>query len=114
MKANRLLVSMLFGIGLTGVSSGGFAQVDEAAATATLKRNNCTKCHAVDKAKKGPAFKKVAEKYKGKADAENKLHDMVTKEPTVKFDDGTEEKHKVIDTQDPKELKNLFQYILSR
>jgi len=114
MTTHHLVISMLVAIGLTGTAAIAMADVDDAAAMDTLKRNNCTGCHAIEKSKKGPSYKKVALKYKGKADAEKKLLDMVTKEPLVKFEDGSEEKHKLIDTQDPKELKNLFQFILSR
>lgn len=111
---NLSLKTLVAAIGLTALTSTAFADVDEAAATATLKRNDCFKCHAVDKTKKGPSYKKIAAKYKGKADAEQKLLDNVTKEPKVKLEDGSEENHKKIDTKDPKELKNLFQFILSR
>ena len=41
-------------------------------AQALAKKNECTKCHAVDKEKKGPSYKKIAAKYKGKADGEEK------------------------------------------
>jgi cytochrome c len=37
------------------------------------KANGCMNCHAVDTKKVGPAFKEVAKKYKGKADAEATL-----------------------------------------
>jgi len=114
MHVNRILVSALFAAGVMSLSSVTSAQVDEGIAKETMKRNDCSKCHSVDKAKKGPSLKKIAAKYKGKADAEQKLLDNVTKEPTVKFEDGTSEKHKRIDTDDPKELKNLIQYILTR
>ncbi|MFZ6816772.1 c-type cytochrome [Undibacterium sp. Ji22W] len=33
------------------------------------KKNNCMNCHGVDKKIVGPAFKDVAKKYKGNADA---------------------------------------------
>ena len=46
---------------------------DADAANKMAKDNGCTKCHSVDKTKKGPAFQKTAAKYKGKADAEAKL-----------------------------------------
>ena len=39
------------------------AAPDAGAATALAKDNGCTKCHAVDKAKKGPPYQKVAAKY---------------------------------------------------
>ena len=108
-----VLVPALMSVGLLAASSGA-AAFDEDAAMATLKRNDCTKCHAMEKTKKGPSYKKVAEKLKGKPDAEKKIMDNLTKEPLVKLEDGTEEKHKKIDTTDPKELKNLMDFILSR
>ena len=37
------------------------------------KSSGCLNCHAVDTKKVGPAFKDVAAKYKGKADAEATL-----------------------------------------
>ncbi len=88
--------------------------VDEDAAKALAKKSDCTKCHAVEKSKKGPSFQKVAAKWKGKPDAESKLIDNITKAPKVKLDDGTIEEHKVVDSKDPKEIKNLVQWILSR
>ena len=95
-------------------SSGGAFAADEAAATALMKKNDCTKCHAVDKDKKGPAYKKVAAKYKGKADAEEKVTHSITAGGKVKLSDGTEEDHKVIGTKDPKEIKNVVQWILAQ
>ena len=90
------------------------AAVDEDAAKALFKKNDCTKCHAVDKTKKGPSLKKIAAKYKGKADGQAAAIKNMTTGSKVKLDDGTEEEHKVIDTKDEKELKNLADYILSR
>lgn len=90
------------------------AAVDEVAAQALAKKNDCFKCHAVDKTKKGPSLKKIAAKYKGKADGEEKVVKNMTTGPKVKLEDGTEEEHKIIDTKEPKELKNLAQWILSR
>ena len=90
------------------------AAADADAAEALLKKNNCTKCHSVDKAKKGPSFKKVAEKYKGKPDGVDKIIKNITTGPKVKLDDGSEEEHKIIDTKDPKALNNLAEWILER
>lgn len=86
---------------------------DEDAARALAKKNDCFKCHAVDKSKKGPSYKKIAEKYKGKPDGQSKLITNFTTEPMVKLSDGKEEKHKVIDTKDINEMKNLADWILS-
>ncbi len=51
------------------------AQADEALA----KKHNCTACHQLDKKSVGPAYKDVAKKYKGQADALAKLSDKVKK-----------------------------------
>lgn len=94
-----------------GLSLPAYA-ADDAAAQALIKENNCGKCHAVDKDKKGPSYKKVAAKYKGKADAEARLTDFVTKSPKVKLDDGTEEDHPIIKTKDMAAIKNLANWWL--
>jgi cytochrome c len=86
---------------------------DAAAAQALLKKNECTKCHAVDKEKKGPSYKKVAAKYKGKADAEKSLEKNLTTTPKVKLDDGTEEEHKALKA-DAAAMKNLIEWILAQ
>ena len=88
--------------------------VDADAALTLAKKNDCTKCHAIDKIKKGPAYKKVAEKYKGKADGQASAIKNMTTGPKVKLDDGSEEDHKVIDTKDAAALKNLADWILSQ
>lgn len=85
---------------------------DADAANKVLKADGCTKCHAIDKSKKGPAYQKVAAKYKGKADAEAKLTDFLTKSPKVKMDDGSEEEHKAL--KDASQAKNLVQWILAQ
>ena len=90
------------------------AAPDEEAAKALMKANDCTKCHAVDKTKKGPALKKIAAKYKGQPDGQAKLITNFTTSPMVKLADGTEEKHKAVDSKDLKELKNLADWILAQ
>jgi cytochrome c len=52
-----------------GITAAGAANAQEALA----KSSGCLNCHAVDAKKMGPAFKDVAAKYKGKADAEATL-----------------------------------------
>ena len=87
--------------------------VDDAAAQALLKSNDCGKCHAVDKKKDGPSFKETAGKLKGKADAEDKLYTHLTTAPKVKID-GKEEEHKKIKAKNDAEIRNLVRWILSR
>lgn len=49
-------------------ASGAFA-LDAAAAKALASKSACLACHAVDKKLVGPAYKDVAAKHKGQADA---------------------------------------------
>jgi cytochrome c len=118
MKGNKMKSHFFAGLLLTALtamfmSTSFSAEIDADAAKSLAKRNDCFKCHAVDKAKKGPSYKSIAAKYKGKAGAEASLIKQITTAPKVKLDDGTEEDHKVIDTKDPKEMKNLVNWILS-
>ncbi|MBA3057735.1 MAG: cytochrome C [Gammaproteobacteria bacterium] len=109
-SVSALSASVLFALG--GMAPA-HAAVDVDAAKALGKSNDCLKCHAADKDKKGPSMKKIAAKYKGKPDAQEKLIKSMTDGHMVKLTDGTEEKHKVIDTKDPKELKNIADWYLS-
>jgi cytochrome c len=110
-KTSLLLAaaSLFAMIGATPVN----AEVDADSAKAIYKKEKCNKCHSPDKSKSGPSFKKIAAKYKGKPDAEEKVVKAFTTGPTVKLDDGSEEKHKIVKTEDPAQLKNLAQWILS-
>lgn len=60
MRTFVLCVLLAAGMFATGVAS----------ANADLAQANCGKCHEMDKKKKGPSWKTMAGKYKGKADAE--------------------------------------------
>ena len=100
---------------LLGVAAAGLAraQVDAGAAQALAKRNDCFKCHAIDKTKKGPAYKRVAARLKTKPDGVEVIVEHITSGRLVELEDGTTEKHKVVDTTDPAELANLARWILS-
>ena len=89
------------------------AAFDADAAQALAKKNDCFKCHAIDKTKKGPSFKKISAKYKGKPEGQEKALKNMTAGEKVKLEDGTEEDHKIIETKDQKEMKNLADWILS-
>ena len=114
MNRKYLLICTLLGLSSAMTVPSSSAAVDEEAAKALAKSNDCFKCHAIDKEKKGPSYKKIAKKFKGKPDGEEKAIKNMTTGPKVKLDDGTEEEHKIIDTKDPKQLKNLAQWILSQ
>jgi cytochrome c len=99
---------------VVGISATAFAGVDAEAAKATARQNNCFKCHSADKEKDGPSFNKVAAKYRGQADAEQRLITHITTGEKAKFPDGHEEDHKIIKTKDMAEIKNLIGWILSQ
>ena len=99
---------------LLGFALPATAAVDTDSAVKLAKESGCTKCHSVDKAKKGPSYQKVAAKFKGKADAEAKLTDFVVKTPKVKMEDGSEEDHKAVASKDASQVKNLVQWILAQ
>ena len=109
----QIITAMLFAFSAAMIIPTQASAFDEDEAKALAKRNDCFKCHAVDKTKKGPSYKKVAAKYRGKPDAQSKVITNITTEPMVELSDGTKEKHKLIDTKDMDELKNLADWILS-
>jgi cytochrome c len=111
MKSHPLLAAAVVALAFTAPAA---AAPDADAALKLSKESGCTKCHSVDKTKKGPSFQKTAAKYKGKTDGEAKLIDFVTKSPKVKLDDGTEEDHKAVQTKDAAQVKNLVQWILAQ
>jgi len=78
----------------------GVQAQDVAAGEGALKASGCLKCHSVSAEKAGPAYKAVAAKYKGQADAAAKLE---------KFIGGHEGGVKAKD-----QTKNVVAYILSR
>ena len=97
------------------LASTAFAAVDADAARDLADQNDCFKCHAIEKTKKGPSYKKIAAKYKGKeAEGEKNIIKNITTGPKVKLEDGTEQDHKIIDTKDAKQLDNLVRWILSQ
>ncbi|MCA3250692.1 MAG: c-type cytochrome [Pseudomonadota bacterium] len=55
------------------IVAGALLAAGAAQANADLANKHCSKCHEMDKKKKGPAYKATAAKYKGKADAEASL-----------------------------------------
>ena len=111
-KIGRALGACSMVCALAGLSPAALG-VDEAAAQALAKKNDCLKCHSVDKDKKGPSYQKIAAKYKGKPDGEEKAIKNITMGQKVKLEDGTEEDHKIIDTKDVKVQTNVARWMLS-
>lgn len=67
---NRTLITLAMALSVAAP-----AMADEALA----KSKNCMACHAIDKKLVGPAYKEVAAKYAGQADAEAMLVTKVQK-----------------------------------
>jgi cytochrome c len=102
-----------FAIALTTLCFSAHAEVDADAAKAFAKQNNCFRCHGVDKDKDGPSFTKSAAKFKADPKGEEKLLHHLTSGEKAKFPDGHEEAHMILKSDDPKEIKNLVDWILS-
>jgi cytochrome c len=115
MKATTSITTLLAsGIAalLLGTAAPSFA-VDADAAQALARKSNCMKCHSVSAKKEGPSFKETAAKYKGKADAEQKLITHLTTNPKIKVD-GKEEEHDSLKTKNDADVRNVVQWILSQ
>ena len=113
-KEPKRALALVPGIAALLVAAPGASfALDEDAATALMKKSDCTKCHSVDKKKEAPPWKELAAKLKGKADAQATVIKHITTGPKVKLEDGSEEDHPVIKTKNQDEIKNLTDWILS-
>lgn len=108
----KLLTTLAVACGLMATSIAN-AAVDAAAAQALMKKSACMTCHAVDKTKAATSFKDVAKKYKGKADAQDKLVKHITTKPIVEKD-GEKMPHAAIKSGDAAEIRNVVEWILSQ
>lgn len=99
---------------LFGSAGAAIAQAKADAETLTLMKNSdCFKCHAVARKKDAPSYKEIAEKYKGKPDAEALVLKHITTSPKVKVE-GKEEEHENLKTKNEAEIRNVVRWILSR
>ncbi|WP_292932629.1 c-type cytochrome [Noviherbaspirillum sp.] len=94
------------------ISGHAFA-ADAVAAEKLARQEGCLRCHGIERGKDGPAYKEVAAKFRGKADAEARLLHHLSSGEKAKFPDGHEEEHKIPKTKDMDQIKNLVQWILS-
>lgn len=109
---NKLKMTLLALTSLALTTSAAFA-LDDAGREALMKDSKCLKCHALDKKKDGPSFRVTAEKYRGKADAEQKLYTHLTTGPKVKID-GEEETHVKLKTENEADIKAVIAWILGQ
>lgn len=105
-------VAVAVAVGVATLGFPAYAAVDEEAARALATKSKCFNCHSVETKKDGPAYKAVAKKYRGKADAEDKLFTHMTTAPVVKVD-GEEQDHQIVKTRDKPAILNLVRWILS-
>src|SRR5215207_4751420 len=103
MMLARFTLTLCLALLTTG---NALADVDIAAAETLVKKSGCLKCHSVTQKKEGPAYRSVAEKYKGKPDAEQKLFTHLTTNPKVKVD-GKEEEHDSLKTKNESDVRNV-------
>jgi len=92
----KVLVMML--VASIGLVAANLSNAQEALA----KSSGCLNCHAVDTKKMGPAFKDIAAKYKGKADAEATLVAKI----------GGAKDHPAVKAS-PDDVKSLVKWVLS-
>ena len=73
-----------------------------------IAKEKCSKCHTASTTKKGPSWASLAEKYKGKADAPDKLLNFIkTGGKTADGDD-----HKKVEASDA-DLKAIVNIVLT-
>ena len=82
------------------------------ASEAIVKKARCVACHTVDAKRVGPAYKDVAEKYKGNAGAAGKLFDKVRNGGSGIWGDVPMIPHDASKISD-EDLKAAIQWILS-
>lgn len=109
----RAVVVPLGVLWLALAAGPAWAEPDADAARALAKRNDCFKCHTIDKDKSAPAYRRIASRLKSKPDAVDVIVEHITSGHVVRLQDGTDEKHRIIDTRDPGELRNIALWILS-
>lgn len=110
------LRATLLGGGFLLVSAASMAAppVDADAARKLAKKNDCFRCHAVEREKNGPAWADIGTKYKSKPDGEAKLLKHLTSAPKVKLrEDDVEEEHKIAKFRAQEDLENLARWVLS-
>jgi len=95
---------------LAGVSLLAAGGAQAAGADDLLKKNACTACHSVDKKGVGPAYKDVANKYRGQKDAPAKLAEKVKKGGTGVWGQIPMPPNAGVNDAD---LKTMITYILS-
>jgi cytochrome c len=101
MKSLYTLGAAIAAVAISGTAFAGSAED-------IIAKEKCNKCHTEKTTKKGPSWASVAEKYKGNADAPNKIFLQLKNGGKV----GDEEDHKKVAASDA-DLKAIAAIVLS-
>ena len=99
---------LLLALGLTTAVAG-----QAAASEAVVKKARCIACHAVDKKMIGPAYKDVAAKYRGQAEAVTMLSAKVRNGGSGVWGEIPMPPH-AADKLSDADLKSAVEWVLSR
>lgn len=110
-SAKSLATLGLFSALLMNVTAASAISDDDV--KSLMKKNNCFKCHAENKAKDGPSYKEIAEKNRDKPDIAAKFYKRVTSYEKVEIK-GKQEDHEPLKTKDDAEIKAIVNWILTR
>ena len=101
MKLSIAIAAALATVALTAPAFAGSAED-------IIAKEKCNKCHTATTTKKGPSWASVAEKYKGNAEAPNKIFLQLKNGGKV----GDEDDHKKIAASDA-DIKAVAAIVLS-
>jgi cytochrome c len=90
--------------------TSSLSAADAAASMELAKNSGCLSCHALDEKVVGPAYVKVAAKYKGNADAPDSLAQSVRNGSSGKWGRIAMPSHNSMSDQ---EIKTLVRWVLS-
>jgi cytochrome c len=101
MRLPLAIAAAFAAVAITGPAVAGSAED-------IIAKEKCNKCHTEKTTKKGPSWASVAEKYKGNADAPNKIFLQLKNGGKV----GDEEDHKKVVASDA-DIKAIAAIVLS-
>ena len=107
----KLLATLVI---LSVSSATAFAQVDAEQVSAWMRKNDCFKCHAVDKVKVAPAYRTIAQKYAGDSEASSKIIQHLRSGRTVTLTSGLDVAHKIVGDENPALTDGLVAWILAQ
>ena len=100
----KLQLSLLAAVATLALSGSAFA----GSAEDIIAAEKCSKCHTATTTKKGPSWASIATKYKGNADAPNKLFMQLKNGGKV----GDEDDHKKVAASDA-DIKAIVAIVLA-